>query len=398
MRKRILCLGGAYAQIPIIKEAKKRNYYIITCDYLPENPGHRFSDEYFNVSTTDYQGILKVAKKVNPDFLVAYASDPAAPIAAYVSEQLGLPSNSYQSVKILSEKDLFRNFLIENSFNTPKHFSLSRNNYLEKKIYSWGLPIIIKPTDSSGSKGVSRVDHYNQIEKAISYAFEFSRNNRIIIEEFIDSRGKQLHGDGFVLNGKLVFSSLGDHWYDSECNPFVPYATTWPSETSNEIIKKVELEVARVIQNIGLKNGPINIEARIDIHGKIFIMEIGPRSGGNFVPQILNYITNFNMVKALLDVLENKIIEIPDIPIKHGAYYVIHSNTTGTLSGLSINSKISPFIKEFHQYINLGEKVIPFTGANAAIGILLLTFNNREEMKYYIKNMKKFITLKILKT
>src|SRR5690554_5161638 len=105
MSKRILFLGGAYAQIPIIKEAKTRGWYIITCDYLPDNPGHKLADEYYNVSTTDYNGILNLAEKVKPDFVVAYASDPAAPIAAYVSEQLGLPGNSFESVKLLSEKD-----------------------------------------------------------------------------------------------------------------------------------------------------------------------------------------------------------------------------------------------------------------------------------------------------
>ena len=109
-QKKILFLGGAYPQIPIIKEAKNRGWYTITCDYLPNNPGHKLADEYHNISTTDFEGILNLAKKIKPDFVVAYASDPAAPTAAYVSEKLGLPGNSFQSVQVLAEKDLFRSF------------------------------------------------------------------------------------------------------------------------------------------------------------------------------------------------------------------------------------------------------------------------------------------------
>ncbi|MFO7841296.1 MAG: hypothetical protein R6V48_03935, partial [Fidelibacterota bacterium] len=119
-KKRVLFLGAAYAQMPIIREAKNRGWYVITCDYLPDNPGHKLADEYYNVSTTDFEGVLYLAKKVKPDFVLAYASDPAAPTAAWVSEQLGLPNNNYKSVQLLSEKDLFRKFLAQNGFNTPK--------------------------------------------------------------------------------------------------------------------------------------------------------------------------------------------------------------------------------------------------------------------------------------
>ena len=97
--KKILMLGGSMQQIPIIKRAKEMGLYVITCDYCPDNPGHKFADEYYNVSTTDLDAVLELAKRLNIDGIVAYASDPAAPTAAYVSEKLGLPGNPYQSVK-----------------------------------------------------------------------------------------------------------------------------------------------------------------------------------------------------------------------------------------------------------------------------------------------------------
>jgi len=393
-QKKILFLGGAYAQIPVLNEAKKMGFYIITCDYLPDNPGHKFADEYYNISTTDMQGVLNLAIKLRPDFVAAYASDPAAPVAAYVSEKIGLPGNSYESVKILSEKDLFRNFQLKNGFNAPKSKSFIEGTTLPNLLDDMKLPVIVKPTDSSGSKGVSKVEDSSKISKAVAYAFSFSRKKRIIIEEFIDTHGEQLHGDGFVENGSLIFSFIGDHHFNLNVNPFVPFSTTWPSKKSPDIIKKVENEVFRIIKKSGFKNGPINIEARIN-KGKVFIMEIGPRSGGNFVPQAIYYATGFDMVKASLDVMSGIKITIPDIKRSFSAYYVIHSSFDGTLIDLKIREKLKPYVREFHQYIKSGQKVKSFQGADAAVGIILMTFNSREEMDNIIDNMEKFIDLEI---
>ncbi len=396
-KKRILFLGGSYAQIPIIKEAKKRGWYIITCDYLPQNPGHKLANEYYNVSTTDKEGVLNLAKKVKPHFVVAYASDPAAPVAAYVSEKLGLPGNPYETVQILSNKDLFRNFLKNNGFNTPKYIIItdSDSEVAIEKIRNLQFPVIVKPTDSSGSKGITKIEKIDDFNNAFKYALIFSRNKRIIVEEFIESKGSQLHGDGFVYNGKLIFSYLGDHHYNSQINPFVPYSTTWPSKKSEFEIKKVEKELEKVINLSGFKNGAINIEARISPKGEIYIMEIGPRSGGNFVPQVINYSTGFDMVKATLDVINGQKINLIHLTQKTAAYYVVHSDKNGVLQNIEIKNEIKPYIKEFHQYIQPGEKVKSFQGANAAIGILLLSFHTREEMDYYISNINNFISLQI---
>ena len=106
--KKVLLLGGSHFQVPSVKCAKRLGYYTITCDYLPDNPGHKYADEYYNVSTTDKEAVLKLAKDLQIDGIVCYASDPAAPTAAYVAEQMGLPGQPYKSVEILANKDLFR--------------------------------------------------------------------------------------------------------------------------------------------------------------------------------------------------------------------------------------------------------------------------------------------------
>jgi len=392
-KKKIILLGGAYPQIPIIIESKKQGYHVITCDYLPENPGHKLADQYYNISTTDFEGILSLAKKEQPELVVAYASDPAAPTAAYVSEMLGLPGNSYQSVKLLSEKDLYRNFLLQNGFNTPNYVSIIETDRLIDKVKNLELPIIIKPTDSSGSKGISIVNDLKNLSETVDRAYKFSRNKRIIAEEFVDNEICDVHGDGFVIDGNLVFALLGDHIYNKISNPFNPAGTYWPSAHKEDLIDSIMNETARIIKLSGFKKGPVNIEARINSKGNIYIMEIGARNGGHFVPQAIQYAAGFDMVKATIDVLNDKPINIPQNSKNYSAYYALHSDLGGTLVNLSFADELKGYIKEFHQYISFGDKVNPFLGAGDAIGILLLSFDTREELTRIISTLDQSIKI-----
>ena len=221
----------------------------------------------------------------------------------------------------------------------------------------------------------------------------FSRNKRAIIEEYIDNEIADIHGDGFVINSKLVFSCLGDHIYNAKANPFNPTGTKWPSKLSKSIIEQIETDIAKIIQFSGFSYGPINIEARIN-HQKHFIMEIDHKWRA-LCSTSHQYATGFNMVEAFLDILEGKKPDLNYPEIKPTTYIALYSEEEGILKEIIINNKLTPFIKEYYQYIQPGEKVKPFKGANAAIGILLLSFNTIEEMDYYISNINNFISLQI---
>ncbi|MDZ7755177.1 ATP-grasp domain-containing protein [Rhodohalobacter sp.] len=394
-KKKILLLGGSFAQLPAIKMAKKMGLHTILCDYLPDNPGQNFSDEYINASTTDKEHILEIAKEKQIDYVLAYASDPAALTAAYVSEELGLPGNSYQSVKTLSEKHLFRELLRDIGLNCPKVKSITGDEIDNISELEMEYPLVVKPVDSSGSKGVKLIRAITEFKEAASYALSFSRKNRIIIEEYIAAKGAQLHGDGFVVDDELIFSCLGDHHYDATINPFVPYSTTWPANISEDILDRINRDLNFLIKRSGFKTGAINIEVRVTNEDEIFIMEIGPRSGGNFTPQVIEYATGFNMVEAALRAAIGEKIEIGKLFRKFSSYYVLHSGKNGTLKKIAIDPKIYSYIKEKHQYTEVGEEVTSFQGANAAIGILLMVFPTKEEMEDVMCDIEQHIKIEV---
>ena len=163
MQKKLLLLGGSRYLIPAIKAAHDLGVYVITCDYLPDNYAHKLSDEYHNVSIIEKEAILKLAQELQIDGIMSYATDPGVATAAYVAEKMGLPGNNpYESVVILQNKGRFRKFLREHNFNVPRMRTYATWNAVKLDLNKISYPVIVKPTDSAGSKGVTRVDkEYN---------------------------------------------------------------------------------------------------------------------------------------------------------------------------------------------------------------------------------------------
>ncbi|MGB6020249.1 MAG: ATP-grasp domain-containing protein, partial [Sulfurimonadaceae bacterium] len=301
MQKRILFLGGSKFQIPPIIYAKEQGHYVITCDYLPENPGHQYADEYHNVSTTDKEAVLELAEKLKIDGIVAYASDPAAPTQAYVGNKLGLPSNPYESVEILARKDYFRDFLEKHGFLIPK----SKSFYRLEEAYDWfdeiEKPIIVKPVDSSGSKGVTKVGRKEELAAAFDYALQFSREKKVAVEEFFVRDGYQVAGDGFIVDGKLVFRCWANEHFDKECNPFVPIGESFPSVMTDYTLQQAQMETQRLLDLLGMKQGALNFDFHYNKNGDFSFLELGPRNGGNLIPEVIKYATDVDLIKYTVD-------------------------------------------------------------------------------------------------
>ena len=393
--KKILMLGGALAQIPSILKAKEMGLYVITCDYLPNNPGHKYADAYYNVSTTDKEGVLALAQRIGIDGIVCYASDPAAPTAAFVAEQLGLPTSPYKSVNILSNKDLFRDFLRKNGFKTPKAISCSSLEDAVIKGKSLKYPIIVKPVDSSGSKGITKLEENTDLVDCVTKAFNFSRCKRIIMEEFVDSVGAPLAGDGFSVNGKLVFWSFADDYFDLKSkNPLAPVAELYPYSQPKDVQIKIISEIQRLLTLLNMKNSAYNFEARIDKEGDVVLMEVGPRNGGNGIPIITKYATGVDMIEyTIKSALGMDCTELAFKDIKgYWATYMVHSNKEGHLVKIDIDKDFEKRnLVDFVTNYAPGDYIPIFDGANGSLGTMITKYDSPEEMRYKITHFEDFV-------
>lgn len=388
--KRILFLGGAPTQIPPLKYAREQGHYVITCDYLPENPGHKYADEYHNVSTTDKDAVLKLAEKLNIDGIVAYASDPAAPTAAYVAEKLGLPGNPYESVEILARKDLFRAFLEEHGFNTPRSQSFYHLDDAKKWLDEIGTPAFVKPVDSSGSKGVTNLQDKNHLEEAFRHALQFSREKKVVVEEMIVRKGYQIDSDIFMSQGEIAFWIWGDQHQDVFCHPYAPVAISFPTVLEKNIKIKAKNEIEAILKKLGFETGAFNVEFVVDDKGEVWVIEIGPRNGGNLIPQVIKHISDVDMIAATVDESIGKNFDNTSSGKLDGYWssYIIHAREDGIFKELWLSERAQKYIVEQYIQVKSGDKVRKFSGSHDTLGTMILKYPSMEVMLEMTDNME----------
>lgn len=382
-----------------IKEAVKLGYYVITCDYLPDNPGHKFAHEYHNVSTTDKDAVLNLARELKVDGIVAYASDPAAPTAAYVSEKLGLPTSPYKSVEILSKKHLFRQYLMEHGFNVPKAKSYRTYEEAVKDIDSFHLPVMVKPVDSSGSKGINKLTDKTQLKAFVEDALSYSRDKIFLIEEFIVKNGPQISGDAFSVDGKLVFHCLGNEFYSTKVDKdFAPLGECWPTVMPQEVIETLTEDLQRLITSLGMKSNAYNVEAIYGEDGKVYILELGARSGGSLIPQVTALATGVDMVPYVIKAaLGEDCSDLKMAPVMgYWSNYMAHANETGKYVGIEYDEDFKRnHLVDFVTDIKEGAPVHKYRDAQDCVGELVLKYDNPKQMNEVIENMDKYVHIKV---
>lgn len=400
--KKLLLLGGSPQQVVAIEKANSLGYKTILCDYLPDNPGKQVADIFYEISTTDKEAVLHIGQAESIDGIIAYASDPAAPTAAFVSDSLNLPGMEYNAARCFCEKHLFRSFLKQNGFNVPGSISLdlSENSDLSS-LSSLSLPLIIKPTDSSGSKGVTVVQEKGELIDAIEKAAAFSRNNIVIAEEFIQrDHPHVIEAELLVSNGEIVSWGLINSIRDSNVNELLPSGYSYPLLLSSTRIELVKKEVNKLVAASKMKHGAFNIEMIIDKNDELFFLDAGPRCGGNMLPDFISMIARQDLIKLAVQISMGEPPQNGSIlpPEPNGTFWglsVIHSDRHGIFSNLSYSKEAAKCLKEERLLINQGQKVHPFNTCNDLLGLSFFEFDSEEEMRSIMENYNDNICLNI---
>jgi biotin carboxylase len=391
MKKKLLLLGGLRYLIPVIKSAHEQGYYVITCDYLPNNIAHKYSDEYINASITDKEAILKIAIDKQIDGIMSFAVDPGVLTASYVAEKMGLPGCPYKSVQILQNKVLFRNYLLDNGFNVPKAKGYKTYSEALQEVELFNFPVIIKPTDSAGSKGVSRVDHIKDLKAAFDFAFQnVISDKRVIIEEYIEQLGFSSDCDSFSVDSDLKYVSFSNQYFDSNAeNPYTPSSYSWPSFIDLKHQEELVSELRRLVRLLNLGTSIYNIETRVGTNGKSYIMEVSPRGGGNRLSEMLRYSTGTDLISLAVRAAIGEPIEELKMPSYNGywAEIILHAEKDGVFEEIIIEDNLSENnIVEVDMWVKKGDRINAFRGANDAIGTLVAKFDTKDKMSAFIND------------
>ncbi len=394
--KKILLLGGSAQQVVAIETAKSLGYYTVLCDYLPDNPGQYVADKYYNISTTDVEAVYEVAKSEGVSGILAYASDPAALPASIVCERLGLPTNPAESVAILGVKHKFREFLKTHDFPCPKAYSFNPTQSIDtisEAIKDFSFPIVVKPTDSSGSKGVTKLQGLDGMASAIEYADGYSRNKILIVEEFI-TRGfpAVIGGDIFVWNGKVVLYGEMSCLRGEGGKGLIPIGKKKPSMLNPLQINRVHTELQRIVTELDIRFGELNIEILMDENDVPHFLELGPRAGGNMIPLQLSDAFGVDLVRAnVLAAMGEDPQIVLNPPTGCFMTYVLHSYEDGLFSHVIYDPEICDYVYRKVVYKQPGDPVEYFDGAGKAVGIVFLNIPTEEKMLAICDRMEELI-------
>lgn len=292
-----LVLAGGFPQIALINEIKGRGIEVVLADYYAEPVAKKYADKFYQVSTLDVDGIREVAKKENVDFLITACTDQALLTVARVSEELGLPCYvDYKTALNVTNKAYMKEVFEKNDIPTARHIILEK---LDKdKISHLRYPLIVKPVDCNSSKGVKKVQNYDELKAAFEKAVEYSRTNTAVIEEFVT--GVEISVDIYVEDGKANILSVSKSEKIADNDKFVIFRGGYPVKEAESVMTIIEDTAQKIADAFGLKNTPMLMQAISD-GTRIDVLEFSARTGGGVKYIMIDKASGFNVIKAVVD-------------------------------------------------------------------------------------------------
>ena len=297
--KRLVIIGANDFQNQLILKAKSLGYETHVFAWEDGAVGKETADYFYPISIIEKEKILEKCREIQPDGICSIASDLAAITVNYVAEGLGLPCNQTKYTEIQTNKYRMREALQSAGIPCPK-FILADNGFDRSMIADFRFPIIVKPTDRSGSRCVMKLDSPEGIESAIAEACAVSFEKKAIIEEYID-------GDEYSME---TISYQGEHHYLATTKKFTTGAPHFietghkqPSDLSDEINDRAKKVVLKALDALHIENSAGHSEFKVDSNGNIHIIEIGARMGGDCIGSDLVYLSTGNdFMKMVIDV------------------------------------------------------------------------------------------------
>lgn len=396
-RKKILILGVGDAQLNLIKAAMEFGYYIVVCDLRDDREGSKLADRFYKVDYMDREAILEIAKKEKVDGVISN-SEPAMLNVAYLSEQLGLPGNSMESIEVLLSKHKFRDLQRKVGVYAPEHHVVSSLEELFRKAKGMQYPIIIKPTESSGTRGTTKLSSFDETNIRLAYETcrEFSRNNKVTAEEYVEMQSLTVNdADIFVLGDEIIWD--GWLWENRSAQaPMLPMTEVFPMALPEQKKKDIQDTVNKLIKESGVRHGEYNVETYEAPNGETFVIEINPRQAGNYIPQLIEEHTGVSLTKLLVstavdDMSYYEYLKTFERENNYITLQVVFSEEEGIFDQLHISPEIEKYVKWCEMSVKKGDKVVRGCNAAEALAFVDMQFESYEEQHYFTDKIEEFI-------
>lgn len=310
--KKILMIGAGFLQDFVISKAKAMGYETYAVDANPTAVGFKHADHHGIIDIVDEKACLAYAKENRVDGVLTAATDYGVLTAAYIAREMGLPGLKYEVAQLIKNKYKVRKCLFENHVDdTEQAYEVHEDTALEELAQRLAYPVMVKPCDGSGSRGASRVDKAADLKQACEYAMAGSITHRAEIETFIT--GKEYGAESLVVNGDIHVLGVMQKWMTAPPY-YAELGHSIPNDLKPETEEKVRSCVEKAIRALGINCGCVNMDMLITEDGKVYIIDVGARMGGNMIgPCIIPYGTGVDYMAAML---RNAVGDSVDFSIK----------------------------------------------------------------------------------
>ncbi|WP_214710813.1 ATP-grasp domain-containing protein [Exiguobacterium sp. s55] len=391
MKKSILVLGAGVYQVPLIQKVKEMGYSAIVTSIEGNYPGFDIADKKYFVNTTDKEKILDVAIKENVAAVVTTGTDVPIQTQGYINDTLNLIGISEQTGKWANDKLLMKQKFIDNNVNTSRFLKVKNLEEATQAFESLEKPLIFKAVDSSGSRGIIKVEVASDISFAVREVFKVTKKDYFVVEEFVE--GKEFGAQALIQNGKIVFCLTHDddiYW----SNTGVPIGHSAPMDLPENILDTINDEVEKACRALKIDNSALNVDF-IMRDDKIFILEIGARAGATCLPELISISYETDFYKHIVDVALGNKIKIDTSQVRANASMLLYSEVEGKINKISNENSNDDFIYDISFDYSIGDKVNKFRVGPDRIGQVVVKGKNLEEAKSNLNSVLSKIDINV---
>lgn len=297
--KRLVIIGANDFQNQLILKAKQLGYETYVFAWKSGAPGETSADYFYPISIVEKDIILKLCEWIRPDGICSIASDLAMLTVNYVAEKLHLTGNSMICTQVSTNKYLMRKALEKQHLLVPK-YHICTENFCISEISNFKMPCIVKPTDRSGSRAITKITDYSQAPEAVRIAIEESFEKKALVEEYIE--GDEYSCECISQNGEHHFLAF-TRKYTTGAPNFIETGHLQPSGINEDRYQSIILTIFNALNALEIKNGASHSEFKMDENGEVHIIEIGGRMGGDCIgSDLVQLSTGYDYLKMVIDV------------------------------------------------------------------------------------------------
>ena len=375
--KTLLILGGSHAEIPLIKAGKDLGFRVVTSGNRPSDLGHPYADEYRLADFSNREEVLALARELEVDAICSACNDFAAISAAYVAEKLGLPGHdSCEVTTLLHHKDRYRDFAIAHAIPTPRAWGFSSLDIALQAAADLPFPMIVKPVDLTGGKGVRRVDDAESCEVALREAFRRSRSKRVVIEEFVEGSN---HGYSALLRGgKVAFHFADDEYYFT--NRYMVSGASTPTTAPPSAVAELKSLTEKIARVLNLRDGIFHVQFILRDE-KPVIIEVCRRSPGDLYIELVRLATGMDYPRAIVEAACGLPMTVEQDSNVRGFYlrHCVMTDSVGVVKDIERDPEIAGKVVQEQMWWKPGDRVEDFL--HHKFGIVFLEFDSAEELR-----------------